>query len=209
MIYGLQVGLEGGYFGQDGRLQIFVDGEAIPSIDVDLGTVFCGHYDARTSTLGPIHSMHIMSDYYGSARPSAMSGMFRYPIPYSNGDRSSSSRTSSNVDITTGNQISGQGYGFATIEYREGAGVIVGSQRLRSWCRPRVNAQAIAVGASATFFTAPQVSGYILYLCVRKPGFILQLSGEEPLDRHRRRDGGDGFERQPDRDRLERQRLGG
>ncbi len=131
---------------------------------------------------------HVMSDYYGSARPSAMSGMFRYPIPYSNGIVVQFANLS-NVDITTGNQISGQGYGFATIEYREGAGVIVGNLRLRSWCRPRVNAQSIAVGQASTFFAAPGISGYILfYGCDASTGynFLKKTTGLPPTARRSR-----------------------
>ncbi len=79
------VTLEDGDLAWNGRLQIFVDGETVPSIDVDLGTLFLTHLDAHSGTGGSISTEHIQSAPYGSGRPGAMSGGLLFPVPYGDG----------------------------------------------------------------------------------------------------------------------------
>ncbi len=84
----LQLTVSAGTLHQDGRVQVFVDGEAAPSIDVDLATCMLTGLDACTapytgSTENVLFTAVGAGTDYGVE--SAVAVGIRFPIPFSNG----------------------------------------------------------------------------------------------------------------------------
>jgi hypothetical protein len=67
----------------DMRLRIYVDGEATPSVDIDLGTLFLIHNFANNFQVSTRY-LHAESDPTAGFN-NQFGGFLRYPIPYSNG----------------------------------------------------------------------------------------------------------------------------
>jgi hypothetical protein len=70
------------------RMQVFVDGESIPSIDIDLGSLFLCHNGATTKPGGFFWDVMHLTGFgreTGSGNGPNIGGHFRYPIPYTNG----------------------------------------------------------------------------------------------------------------------------
>lgn len=85
IVWSIWTALAAGGFGVDGRLQVFVDGEADPSIDIDFGTLFLLHNEAGNQAGGfSCWTPHWHGESYGGASV-AYSGRLGLPIPYSNG----------------------------------------------------------------------------------------------------------------------------
>jgi hypothetical protein len=131
-------------FTYDGRLQVIVDGEGSPSIDIDLGTLFLAHWNAGTN--GEICStlhMHSESDAYAQ-----LSGVIRFPIPYA-----------SSIVIrlfNTATAALGTNKIWSNIIYTPN---ITAPYRLKSNGVTYANKVSVAAAATATFFTLSNAAG--------------------------------------------------
>jgi hypothetical protein len=151
--------LQADNFGQDGRFQVFVDQYPIPYIDVDLGTLFGGHYDGQNLNSGPYFSRNTSTAYYGSGYPTRVSGSFRFPIYYSNG-----------ITIRVANYGVSGALSLVFANVYSLVGVPQDPRRLRSFCLPRVNAVTLTKTTPVVFFTTGPIKGYVVFYAFASKG---------------------------------------
>jgi hypothetical protein len=85
VVRNLWCAVQANVFSLDGRLQILVDGEASPSIDIDFGTLFLFHNEGYQQAGGfALSTAHWHGEVPGGSTPQ-ISGWLGFPIPYSNG----------------------------------------------------------------------------------------------------------------------------
>ena len=90
MVKTLHVGMDSD-LSWSGRLQIFTDGEAIPDIDCDMGTLFLSALDAHLGVGGSYETENMTVNIYGSggqyssAHSNVVTAAIRFPMPYTNG----------------------------------------------------------------------------------------------------------------------------
>lgn len=134
IITGVQFSLDGGNATWDARLRVYVDQESIPSIDVDIGTLFVCHNDAHVGGPYTYGTDHIQGSLNGSSSsiPTGASFQMQFPMPYSNGIR---------IEIYTpaGVDVGGQNKMFSLVYRQDG---VTSPMRLRSKGLSRLDAAA-------------------------------------------------------------------
>lgn len=157
---------------RNGRIQVFVDGETLPSIDVEFGTLLCAQEDAW-DTPGFYSTDHTAISISGSPYSDTCSGEITYPIPYSNG----CIVKFYNPTETAGNNI------FSAMYYQPG--VIEGVTnrwRLRSADLPFRTAPSAQPGDITEFFDVQNVNGVLVYFAVACVGVTNYSYLERPWD---------------------------
>jgi hypothetical protein len=144
----------------DTRLQIFVDGEVKPSVNVDLLTMCLGNFGTSSSFMWDVQHVHGEGGYIGSS-----GGWFNYPVPFSNGCVVKISTVAS-VNI------------YTMVDYVTG---MTTPYRLKSIARSLANDPVIfATGDSLDLFQTPSGSpGWFIYL-----GYAASGSGDTHLERN-------------------------
>lgn len=133
----------------DLRLRVYVDGESVPSIDVDAATMFLSAYEA--AELGFFSGTeHVHSET--APWPNQKQTMFlRYPIPYS-----------SACKIEVVNPTPSAGSIFSQVLYQPG---VTSAFRLKSIALPLVNAATATASAEPVLFTTPSgSSGWLVWM---------------------------------------------
>lgn len=158
----VQMSADAGQLSFDARLQILVDGETLPSVDVDLGTLFCSHLDATAVPGRVLSTDHICVGMVGTSTPafgghtSQVSYAMYFPVPYSNGCI---------VRVYNPGVASG-GYNlwFSQVTHRDDPAP--GPLRLRSLSRPLAQKQTCAAANSMPFFDMPNAAGWLVWASI-------------------------------------------
>lgn len=149
----LQLTTEDNDLSWNGMVEVYVDGETVPSISVDIGTLFLTHNDAHTGTGGAYATKHLQTNPYGSGRTGAFSGGLAFPIPYSSG-------CIVKLRAPTGSTAAGTGVWYSQIIYRPSA---TSKYRLRSKGVTWTNKTTHTATQQIVFFDAPQNAGFFVW----------------------------------------------
>lgn len=156
----------------DDRIQVFVDGEVLPSIDVDIGTLFGTAYDGTTTaivqgtdnlTTSPAKNAAAVGFTFGTSK--CWSGAMRFPIPYSNG-------CIIKVLAPTGMVTTG-GFGkfFSQISYQTGTPPgDLSKYRLKSFGIPNISAVTYTATQQITWLDKPNNAGFVALLALAQVG---------------------------------------
>lgn len=146
------------------HMQVFVDGEIVPSIDVDLGTIFLGHLGAAAAKfLWSTQHMH-----GEGGQNDSVGGTVRFPVPYSTG-----------CIIKLVNVSTTAVQSYTQVDAVKGVDL---PYRLRSACIPQSLARTLTAAAVDTMFSTPTGSaGWLIWL-----GYVASTTGanESYLERN-------------------------
>ena len=136
--------------GWNDRLQIYADGEAIPSVDCDLGTLFLTGLNGHGANQF-VWTKHIKSAASGTANVAITSF---FPVPFTNGVRV--------VLLAPSAGSASGGNLFSQISYHTNAPQYP-NLRLKSVCLPYINYQSYGSNQIAYFFTQTNMCGWLAY----------------------------------------------
>lgn len=134
---------------QDVRLQIFVDDETVPSVDVDLAGVFLSAYDAVEYGWNT-WTEQVSSGMSTTWPNNKMTTVFQFPAPYANGCR-----------VVLVNPCARDVAVFSQVRYQPGR---TSKHRLKSICVPLANRKRMETADTHTLFQTPASSpGWLVY----------------------------------------------
>ncbi len=172
IIRAIQMTVSYGDLFKHGRMQVFVDGETIPSIDVDFGTLWGTAYDGMTNPVVQ-GTDHIVTSPVGGpyAGFKAWSGALKFPIPYKNG---AIVKVYTPIGMTTtgANGSNNNAQIFSQVAYQPG--VVRGRlAHLRLKSRGITHQNAVAYGAQEqiNWIDLPGVAGWVVALAQATKGF--------------------------------------
>lgn len=157
-----------------GRLQVFVDGEEVPSLDAEIGTLMCMQEDAWIASGALVSTRHMLSSLSGSTWPGTSTGVLSFPIPYTNG----CVVKFFNPSVTPGSSVM-----FSTVHYQPGAAPgWTDRWRLRSAGTPF----RLAVGGGPEDHIAlidiPNAAGVVVWVAFAVDGVSNYSYLERPVD---------------------------
>lgn len=160
-----------------GRLRVYTDGNLAPEIDVDLGTLFLSHGDARSGSGQFVGTDNLQTSMLGGGLSPA-SYQLQFPIPYSDGVKVEI-HSPAGTTVPSGNVI------YSSVFHQPGP---ASTLRLRSVGKTYLDADAgDAVGPSAddVLFDIPSLSGWLVWHSRFAFGATDGTYNERPTDIYR------------------------
>jgi len=146
-VLALWLAVDAGAAGRDGRIVIYNDGEATPSVDIDIGTLACTHYvpagSARQFSVKHLH----METIWNTTRRTSM--VLKFLMPFGNG-----------IKIDFVNPTTATGTLWSQVYYTNDFTLPL---RLKGSGTTWLNKKTVTAGGSFTFLDVSGFEGWLLY----------------------------------------------